>query len=200
MREVNPASKILHKLARWLDRLNRKKEINLNNIIIPESSRLNLNGLSLKEKCRVELGEQTQVLGNLTFDRREASIKIGNRVFINGTIISASTVSIGDDVLISWNTTIVDHDSHSISFLQRSQDAVNWLMGEEKDWEDVKISPIEIKDKVWIGFNSIILKGVTVGEGAIIGAGSVVTKDVPPWTIVAGNPARIIREIPEHER
>jgi acetyltransferase-like isoleucine patch superfamily enzyme len=57
-----------------------------------------------------------------------------------------------------------------------------------------------ISDFVWIGANVIILKGVTIGEGAIVGAGSVVTKDVPPYTIVAGNPARIIREIPENER
>jgi galactoside O-acetyltransferase len=60
--------------------------------------------------------------------------------------------------------------------------------------------PVKIEDKVWIGFNSIILKGVTVGEGAIVGAGSVVTKDVPPYTIVAGNPARIIRELTPEER
>ena len=65
---------------------------------------------------------------------------------------------------------------------------------------DVIRKPIVIKDKAWIGFNSIILKGVTIGEGAIVGAGSVVTKDVPPYTIVAGNPARIVREIPENER
>ena len=57
-----------------------------------------------------------------------------------------------------------------------------------------------ICDKSWIGFNSILLKGITIGEGAIIGAGSVVTKDVPPWTIVAGNPAQIIREISLNER
>lgn len=69
-----------------------------------------------------------------------------------------------------------------------------------KDWIHVKICPVKICNKVWIGFNSIILKGVTIGEGSIVGAGSVVTKDVPPWTIVAGNPARIIREIPENER
>lgn len=64
----------------------------------------------------------------------------------------------------------------------------------------MNIAPVKISDKVWIGFNSIILKGVTIGEGAVVGAGSVVTKDVPAWTVVAGNPARIIREIPENER
>jgi acetyltransferase-like isoleucine patch superfamily enzyme len=62
------------------------------------------------------------------------------------------------------------------------------------------MKPVKINDRVWIGFNSIILKGVTIGEGGIVGAGSVVTKDVPPYTIVAGNPARVIREIPIDER
>ena len=60
--------------------------------------------------------------------------------------------------------------------------------------------PVLICDDVLIGCMAVILKGVTIGEGAIVGAGSVVTKDVPPWTIVAGNPARVIREIPEDER
>ena len=52
-----------------------------------------------------------------------------------------------------------------------------------------------IKDYAWISYNACILKGVTIGEGAIIGAGSVVTKDVPAWTVVAGNPAKIVRHI-----
>ena len=84
-------------------------------------------------------------------------------------------------------------------FSDRKNDVKDWFVG-KKDWSFVIKRPISIKNKAWIGFNSIILKGVTIGEGAIVGAGSVVTKDVPPYTIVAGNPARIIREIPEHER
>ena len=59
---------------------------------------------------------------------------------------------------------------------------------------------VTIEDDVWIGCQSVILRGITVGRGAIVGAGSIVTKDVPAWTIVAGNPARVIREIPVEER
>jgi acetyltransferase-like isoleucine patch superfamily enzyme len=56
-------------------------------------------------------------------------------------------------------------------------------------------SPVDIGDYVWVGMNSIILKGVTVGEGAIIGAGSVVTRDVPPFCLAAGAPARVLRRM-----
>jgi acetyltransferase-like isoleucine patch superfamily enzyme len=69
-----------------------------------------------------------------------------------------------------------------------------------KDWSTVEIRPVTISDKVWIGFNSLILCGVTIGEGAVIGAGSVVTNDIPAWTVAAGNPARVIRNIPFNER
>jgi acetyltransferase-like isoleucine patch superfamily enzyme len=79
-------------------------------------------------------------------------------------------------------------------------DVSNHYLGLPKDWRHIKRKPIKICDKSWIGFNSIILKGVTIGEGAIVGAGSVVTRDVPPWTIVAGNPAKVIQDISEHER
>ncbi|WP_292489709.1 DapH/DapD/GlmU-related protein [Mesorhizobium sp.] len=59
----------------------------------------------------------------------------------------------------------------------------------------MKIGKVRISDNAWIGFNSIILKGVTIGEGAIVGAGSVVTKNVEPFTIVAGNPARVLQGV-----
>ena len=64
-----------------------------------------------------------------------------------------------------------------------------------KDWSVVRTKPIRICDKVWIGMNAIILKGVTIGEGSVDAAGSVVTKDVSPWTVVAGNPARVVKYI-----
>ncbi|MEW5859288.1 MAG: DapH/DapD/GlmU-related protein, partial [Cyanobacteriota bacterium] len=60
--------------------------------------------------------------------------------------------------------------------------------------------PVIIEEDVWIACNSIILRGVTIGKCSVIGAGSVVTKDVPAWTIVAGNPARIIGKVPEGEQ
>jgi acetyltransferase-like isoleucine patch superfamily enzyme len=95
----------------------------------------------------------------------------------------------------------MDSNLHPISPNRRLQDAINFSMGIFPDvYTNIPNSPLVIHDSVWIGVSSIILKGVTIGKGAIIGAGSVVTKDVPPWTIVAGNPASIIREILEHER
>ena len=57
-------------------------------------------------------------------------------------------------------------------------------------------APIRICDYAWLGFDVVVLKGVTIGEGAIVGARAVVTKDVPPWTIAAGNPARVVKQIP----
>jgi galactoside O-acetyltransferase len=69
-----------------------------------------------------------------------------------------------------------------------------------KDWSSVATAPIRICDYVWLGFDVVVLKGVTIGEGAIVGARAVVTHDVPPWTIVAGNPARVVKEIPREFR
>ena len=67
-----------------------------------------------------------------------------------------------------------------------------WHEG-RKDWTHVAHAAVTIKDKAWIGFNVSILKGVTIGEGAVVGAGSVVTRDVAPYSVVAGNPVRLIR-------
>ena len=64
-----------------------------------------------------------------------------------------------------------------------------------KDWSVVVSKPIKICDKAWIGLNCIVLKGVTIGEGAVVAAGSVVTKDVPAWTLVGGAPAKVIRSL-----
>ena len=108
-------------------------------------------------------------------------------------------ISIGADVLISWGCTLVDHDSHSLQWKDRAEDVARWRAGYQsagwtgaaatKDWTHVPTAPIHIGDKAWIGFGVTVLRGVTIGEGAIVGARSVVTADVPPWTVAVGTPA-----------
>lgn len=148
----------------------------------------------------LQIGSESRVETRITMEREGASLTVGDRSFIGGGEIScASRIEIGDDVMIAWGTTIFDHASHSLRFSERANDVTGWLRG-VKDWSVVEMAPVHIGNKAWIGFGSILLPGVTVGEGAVVGAGSVVTRDVPPWTVAAGNPARVIRELQEHER
>jgi acetyltransferase-like isoleucine patch superfamily enzyme len=141
------------------------------------------------------LGEQSIFAGRMTMDREGASIRIGPRTFIGkGQLAAAKSIEIGADVLLSWDVTIVDHQSHHVDFAKRANDVTNWLSG-HKDWSNVTIAPVRIGNKVWIGFGASVLPGVTIGDGAVVGAGSIVTRDVEPWTVVAGNPARVIRQL-----
>lgn len=142
--------------------------------------------------------EANSIFGaRVDMDRDGAVVRVGPRTFIGRShFVVASSVVIGADVLLSWGVTIIDHQSHSLSFTERSADVSHWANG-EKDWTGVAANSVEIGDKAWIGFGVTILSGVRVGEGAIIGAGAVVTRDVDPWTIVGGNPARLIRRIDE---
>jgi len=145
--------------------------------------------------CRCTVGSSSNIEGTIVLDRPGAVVSIGSRTHIGGrSVIEAATdISIGDDVLIAFDVFIIDHDSHSLQFEHRAHDVEAWIQG-RKDWTHVATAPVRIHDKAWIAARSIILKGVSVGEGAIVGTGSVVTRDVPPWSIVAGNPARVIRE------
>ena len=151
-------------------------------------------------RCRLFIGEGCFVRSRVVFEREGATISVGDRCFLGKGVISvADGVKIGSDVLISWGVTITDHNSHSLRFSERQRDVEEWL-GRNKNWTGVKVGKVDIHDKAWIGLDAIILKGVTIGEGAIVGAGSVVSKDVPPFTIVAGNPARVVRELGPDER
>ncbi|MGE4310584.1 acyltransferase [Desulfovibrio sp.] len=116
-----------------------------------------------------------------------ARIDIGPGAQLSGTSIAArsTTISIGRQVLIAPNCIIVDSDFHA----HWPPEARATEPGMEGD------RPVTIGDYAWIGLNCIILKGVAIGEGAIIGAGSVVTKDVPPHTLAVGSPARVVRSL-----
>lgn len=148
----------------------------------------------------LEIGAGTIVEGSLVFEKDGARISIGSNTSIGGSLVaSACQIEIGDDVLISWGCNIVDHNSHSVAWTERKQDVRDWYHG-KKDWSHVDTKPVRIGNKCWLGMNVILLKGVEVGEGAVVAAGSVVTKSIPPWTVAAGNPAKIIREIPLKDR
>lgn len=170
------------------------------NVNISDSAKIRYRNIVHRPNSHLSVGNGSIIEGSLISDRDGSVISIGEKTFIGSSnIVCAEHIEIGSDVLIAWGCWIVDHNSHSISWSKRSNDVKDWYIG-KKNWGNVLCSPVKIGNKVWIGFNSIILKGVTIGEGAVIGAGSVVTKDVPPYTVVAGNPARIIREIPPDER
>lgn len=156
----------------------------------------------------VSAGENCVLGCSIVVENDKGSIVIGDNTYISGgtTIISACGVKVGSDVLIAWGCTIVDHDSHSLDWTERARDVASWRKGIAagglttaatlKNWAVVPMAAVHIGDKAWLGFNVIVLKGVTIGEGAVVAAGSVVTKDVSPWTLAAGNPARTIKELP----
>lgn len=170
------------------------------NIKISQYAKVQYRHIHCKTDSKLIVGKGSIIEAAIFFEKENAELHIGNNTFIGGSrILCSDKIMIGNDVLISFDTTIVDHDSHSIFFKHRKNDVKNWYQN-KKDWTHVNRNPILIEDKAWIGMCSIILKGITIGTGAIVGAGSVVTRDVPPWTIVAGNPAKIIRQLSEDER
>lgn len=145
---------------------------------------------------RIRIGSGSAIHCRVDFDAHNGEVSIGDRSYIGAShIVCHTRVSIGDDVIISWGVTLADHNSHSLDWSERLTDVASWKQG-LKNWNGVAVAPVRICDKVWIGFGASILKGVEIGEGAVVGAQAVVTRSVPPYTVVAGNPARVIRELP----
>jgi acetyltransferase-like isoleucine patch superfamily enzyme len=99
--------------------------------------------------------------------------------------------------LISWNVGIADCDFHPLDPTQRWTDAeaLAPFMRDRPPRPSLRSVPVKISDNVWIGMNSTILKGVTIGENSVVAAGSVVTKSVAPNVIVAGNPAVVTKQL-----
>lgn len=115
----------------------------------------------------------------------DATLRLGDDCGLTGAVIVAeSAVILGDRVFVGGNAQIVDTDFHPLDPDIR------------RDTPNAGVSrPITIGDDVFIGMNSIVLKGVTIGDGSVVGAGSVVAQDVPARSVVAGNPARVVRSV-----
>lgn len=129
----------------------------------------------------------------------EGRIVVGRHSYIGGRTLVESmlSVSIGDEVAISHDCYLMDSNSHPTSPASRSRTLREFALTRrnvERAAETAR-ARIEIQGNVWIGFNSIILKGVTVGRGSIVACGSVVTSDIPPFSVAAGNPARVVKTL-----
>jgi len=151
-----------------------------------------------KNPAKIIIGTRAQIKGLLLVFKYGGEIQVGSDSYVGeGTRIwSGNEIKIGNHVLISHNVNIIDTNSHEINFEERAIRYDELIF--KGDWNEegnVISKPIIIEDNVWINFNAIILKGVTIGKGAIIAAGSVVTKDVEPFTMVAGNPAKFIKKL-----
>jgi len=109
---------------------------------------------------------------------REAQIQTGSDCGFSGTVLAAfKRISLGENVICGANTLITDSDWHP------------------EDPRSGVPAPIVIGDNVWLGVNATVLKGVNIGDNSVIGAGSVVTRDIPPNVIAAGNPCKVIKPL-----
>lgn len=178
----------------------RKVSMGKNTKLLPHFSYSN-NG----NPNKILIGDECMLSVRIIAEGLDAYFKFGNRVYIGKSlIICKSGIEFGDNIMVAWGVTFYDHDSHSLDHINRRKDITqqifdyknyNGKFTKNKNWGVVNSKPIKICDDVWIGMNAVILKGVTIGEGAIIAAFAVVTKDVPPFSVVAGNPGVIMKNL-----
>jgi acetyltransferase-like isoleucine patch superfamily enzyme len=147
-------------------------------------------------RLSIQIGDNCEICGILSTNNT-GKIIIGSRTTIryNSVVSSVNKIFIGSDVIISNNVRIYDHNSHPIEPSKRREMTAQGFYGKLWVAELSANKPVTISDNVWIGEHSLILKGVTIGIGSIVASSSVVTKDVPEYTIVAGNPAKIVKRI-----
>lgn len=173
----------------WLDGLSQERlacqeKLGRFNALPPQARE---EAAALLKELFGKTGESVHVVPPLYCDYG-TNIQVGENFFANYqlTVLDCAPVTIGDNVQIAPNVSIytAGHPLHPDSRNSGYEYAL----------------PITIGDNVWIGGNVVICPGVTIGDCAVIGAGSVVTRDVPPWTVAAGNPCRVLRQITEADR
>lgn len=144
----------------------------------------------------ISIGDESYIMGYFQ-TQKDGRIKTGHHFYIgpNSFIGAIESITIGDCVIISNDVKIYDNNNHPTSPEARMNMSLNGYSNDNWKWHHSDSAPVVIEDNVWIGQYVTILKGVTIGKGSIIGTKAVVTKDVPPYTIVAGNPAKVVKKI-----
>jgi acetyltransferase-like isoleucine patch superfamily enzyme len=161
-------------------------------------------GADVQNLCRrpenIDVGENSHVRGELLLYWEGGEIRIGAWSYVGhgSRVWSRDSIRIGDYVLISHGVDIHDTNAHPLDWRQRRKDIEAVLGGRTAERpRDIAHAPVVIEDDVWIGAKATVLKGVRIGRGAVVAAGAIVTRDVPAFSLVAGNPARVIRTLPE---
>ena len=149
------------------------------------------------DRGAIRVGTRTLFMGEINVISRVSQVCIGEWCFVGpgAKIWAMESIAIGDRVFISHGVQIFDNNSHSLSAIERHERFKELRVdGRHSTPEQVIHRPIEIEDDVWIGFNCAIMKGVRIGRGAVIGAGTIITHDVPAYAVMVGNPARQVGE------
>ena len=163
-------------------------------------------------RCKLLLAKHKNITigDNSTFGRSTIfwapnKMTIGNNVYIGKFCTIQADIEMGNNIEIANNVGLIGRYDHDYIKIGVSIKDAPWIGDSNYDFKGKNLK-IVIEDDVWIGYGSVVFTGVHVGRGAIIAAGSIVTKDVPPYAIVAGNPAKIKgyrfteEEIIEHEK
>jgi acetyltransferase-like isoleucine patch superfamily enzyme len=150
----------------------------------------------------IAVGPNSVIRGELTTFAHGGKIEIGSWCYVGegSRIWSAALVQIGDRALIAHDVNIFDNLTHPLRAAERHEQIRQMFTRGHPREIPLDERPVRICNDAWIGAGAMVLRGVTVGEGGVVAAGAVVTRDVPAFSIVAGNPAVLIREIPPDER
>jgi len=167
-------------------------------VFYPTASIIN----ALDKKENIVIGNFCHIRGELFLFGHGGMIEMGDYCYLghNSRIWSAKNIKIGNRVLISHNCNIFDNDTHPLDPIARHRQYVDIITTGHPKEIDLREEEVVIEDDVLIGANATVLKGVTLGKACIVGTGSLVTRDVPPYTVVAGNPARVVKELPYSEK
>jgi acetyltransferase-like isoleucine patch superfamily enzyme len=145
---------------------------------------------------QIRLGRRTICRGILLCDGGLGLIEIGDLVYIGDDVIISTRehIRIGSRTMVAHGVQIFDNDSHPIDARDRHADYLNLIEGRPRT-HSIPSAPVEIGEDCWIGANSIVLKGVKIGNRSVVAAGSVITADIGDDCLAAGNPAQIVRSL-----
>jgi acetyltransferase-like isoleucine patch superfamily enzyme len=169
--------------------------------VLGEGARLHPSASIANQSGRPEnvtIGRGTHIAGHLTVWANCGVVRIGDECYVGeGTrLFAATSIWIGNRVQIAHGCNVMDNNIHSLDAGERHREFLQNVSGGLVRLHDLRESPVVIEDDAWIGASAVILKGTTIGTGAIVGAGAVVTKDVPAFAVAIGNPARVVKLLP----